>query len=162
MIKKLWKLFFISSKKLFSFWKYSNCLLLRLKFRSARGASRHPAFMGYCQTISHTPHSPTYPVDEGSEVWIQSIAWGQCKNLEFGRLKLGIKMCNIASGKWDVIRVTLHKFRVGFGFLLDNGNCYLSVAQWLAQQNPTAEAPVRQPGGQNTPPPIFVISWTLC
>ena len=43
-------------------------LLLRLKFRSARGASRHPAFMGNCQTISHTPHSPTYPVDEGSEV----------------------------------------------------------------------------------------------
>ena len=34
----------------------------------ARGASCHPAFMGNCQTISHTPHSPTYPVDEGSEV----------------------------------------------------------------------------------------------
>ena len=43
------------------------CLLLRLNFRSARGASCHPAFMGNCQT-SHTPHSPTYPVDEGSEV----------------------------------------------------------------------------------------------
>ena len=44
------------------------CLLLLLNFRSAWEASRHPAFMGNCQTISHTPHSPTYPVDEGSEV----------------------------------------------------------------------------------------------
>ena len=59
-------------------WKLdiSTGLLLRLKFRSARVASRHPAFTGNCQTISHTPHSPTYPVDEGIEVWIQSIAWG--------------------------------------------------------------------------------------
>ena len=61
-------------------------LLLRLKFRSARGASRHPASMGDCQTISHTPHGPTYPVDEESEVRIQSIAWGQCSDLEPIRL----------------------------------------------------------------------------
>ena len=38
--------------------------------------------MGDCQTISHTPHGPTYPVDEESEVRIQSIAWGQCSDLE--------------------------------------------------------------------------------
>ena len=31
-----------------------SCLLLRLKFRNARGASHHPAFMGNCLTISHT------------------------------------------------------------------------------------------------------------
>ena len=36
-----------------SLWKFS-CLLLRLKFRSARGAFHHPAFMGNCPTISHT------------------------------------------------------------------------------------------------------------
>ena len=30
------------------------CLLFRLKFRSARGASRHPVFMGNCPIISHT------------------------------------------------------------------------------------------------------------
>ena len=35
----------------------TSCLLLWLKFRSARGASRHPAFMGNCHTISHTPHT---------------------------------------------------------------------------------------------------------
>ena len=34
-------------------------LLVRLKFQSARRASRHPASMGDCQTISHTPHGPT-------------------------------------------------------------------------------------------------------
>ena len=35
-------------------------LLLRLKSRSARGASRHPAFIGNCPTISHTcwPYLP--------------------------------------------------------------------------------------------------------
>ena len=76
--------------------RWTQCLLFRLKSQSARGASRHPASMGDCQTISHTPHGPTYPVDEGSEVQIQSIAWGQCRDLEFGRLKLGIKMCNVA------------------------------------------------------------------
>ena len=32
----------------------SFCLLLRLKCRSARGASHHSAFMGNCPTISHT------------------------------------------------------------------------------------------------------------
>ena len=76
--------------------QYTLCLLLRLKFRSTRGASHHPAFMGTCQTISHTPHSSTYPVDEGSNVRIQFIALAQCRDLGFGRLKLGIKMCNIA------------------------------------------------------------------
>ena len=30
------------------------CLLLRLKSRSARGVSPHPAFMVNCPTISHT------------------------------------------------------------------------------------------------------------
>ena len=30
------------------------CLLLRLKSRSTRGASHHPAFMGNCLIISHT------------------------------------------------------------------------------------------------------------
>ena len=72
-------------------WCKMVCLWLQLKFRSASGASRHPGLMGNCQTISHTPYSPTYPVDGGNEVWIQSIAWGQWKNLGFGRLKLGIK-----------------------------------------------------------------------
>ena len=43
-------------------------LLLRLKFRSARGASHYPAFMGNCQTISHTFYSLIYPVNEGNEV----------------------------------------------------------------------------------------------
>ena len=33
------------------------CLFLRLKFRSAIGASHYPAFTGNCQTISHTLHS---------------------------------------------------------------------------------------------------------
>ena len=32
----------------------SFCLLLRLKSRSARGASRHSAFMGSSPTFSHT------------------------------------------------------------------------------------------------------------
>ena len=35
-----------------------------LKFRSARGASHHPAFMGNCRTISHTFYSLIYLVDE--------------------------------------------------------------------------------------------------
>ena len=120
--------------------------------------------MGNCQTIRHTPHSPTYPVDEGNKVWIQSIVWCQCKNLEFGRLKLGIKNAikTIASGKLDVTRVTLHKCHIGFVFWSDGRSCSLSVAQWSAQQNPTAEAPVRPPGRQNTHPPIFPISWTPC
>ena len=52
--------------------------------------------MGNCQTISHTPHSPIYPVGEGSEVRIHSIVRGQCRDMEFGRLKLEIKMCNAA------------------------------------------------------------------
>ena len=124
----------------------TSCLLLWLKFWSARGASRYPAFMGNCQTISHMFYSLFYPVGERNEVWIQSIAWGQCKNLEFGRLKLGIKMCDIAPGKWDVSRVTLHKFDVGFLLLSDGCSCFLSLVQWE----------------QNTHLPIFLISWTPC
>ena len=62
------------------------CLLLLLKFQSAREASHHPAFMSNCGTISHTFYSLIYPVDEGNQ-----IAWGQSKNLEFERLKLGTK-----------------------------------------------------------------------
>ena len=33
------------------------CLFLRLKSRSAKGASHHPAFMGNSPTISHTGYS---------------------------------------------------------------------------------------------------------
>ena len=66
-------------------------LIPRLKFRSARGAFHNPALMGNCRTISHTFYSLIYPVDEGNEVKIQSFSWGQCKNLEFERLKLGTK-----------------------------------------------------------------------
>ena len=33
------------------------CLLLRLKSRSTRGVSHHPAFMGNCLTISQTCYS---------------------------------------------------------------------------------------------------------
>ena len=51
-----------------------------------RGASHHSAFMGNCWTISHTFCSLIYPVDEGNE-----IAWGQSKDLKFGRLKLWAK-----------------------------------------------------------------------
>ena len=71
-------------------------------------------------------------------------------------------MCNIAAGKWDVSGVIVHKCFVGFRVLLDDNSCYLSVAQWLAQQNPTVEVPVQLPGGQNIRPLIFVILWTLC
>ena len=42
------------------------CLLLQWKAQSVRGASHHPAFMGNCQTISHTFYSLDYPVDEFS------------------------------------------------------------------------------------------------
>ena len=35
------------------------CLLLCLKFRSARGPSHHPAFMGNCLTISYPLSPPT-------------------------------------------------------------------------------------------------------
>ena len=45
----------------------SFCLLLRLKSRSARGASNNPAFMGSCRTISHMFYSLFYPVDVGNE-----------------------------------------------------------------------------------------------
>ena len=37
------------------------------KILECEGASHHPAFMGNCQTISHT-FSLIYPVDEGNEV----------------------------------------------------------------------------------------------
>ena len=33
---------------------WMQCLLFRLKSQSARKASRHPAFIGICPTISHT------------------------------------------------------------------------------------------------------------
>ena len=36
-------------------------------------------------------------------------------------------MSNIASGKGDVSRVTLHKFDIGFVFLLDDCSCYISM-----------------------------------
>ena len=41
--------------------KASWCLLLQLKFQSLRGASHHSAFMGNCQTISHTFYSLILP-----------------------------------------------------------------------------------------------------
>ena len=47
--------------------------------------------MGNFQTISHTFYGLIYPADEENEVRIQFIAWSQCKNLKFGRLKLGTK-----------------------------------------------------------------------
>ena len=34
--------------------RWIQCLLIRLKSHSAREASRHPAFIGNCPTISHT------------------------------------------------------------------------------------------------------------
>ena len=34
--------------------RWMQCLLLRLKSRSAREASHHAAFMGNCPTVSHT------------------------------------------------------------------------------------------------------------
>ena len=42
-------------------WIEMKCLLLRLRSLNTRGASRHPAFMGNCQTISHTcqPYLPS-------------------------------------------------------------------------------------------------------
>ena len=44
----------------------TDCLLLRLNFRSARIASHHPAFIGNYRTISHTFYIFIYPVDEGN------------------------------------------------------------------------------------------------
>ena len=65
--------------------------MLWLKFRSARGASRHPAFMDNCQTIIHTPHSPTYPVDEGNEVrGVNSVHCLESVQ-EFGTWKIEIR-----------------------------------------------------------------------
>ena len=49
------------------FVNFSTYLLLRLKSRSVRVASHHPAFMGNCRTITHTFYSLIYPVDEGNE-----------------------------------------------------------------------------------------------
>ena len=71
-------------------------------------------------------------------------------------------MCSIASRKWDVSRVTCHKFDNMFVVLWDGQSCRISVAQWLVQQHPTAKAPVRAPEGQNTHPPILMILWTSC
>ena len=34
--------------------RWMQCLLFQLNSRSPREASRHPPFMGYCPTISHT------------------------------------------------------------------------------------------------------------
>ena len=66
-------------------------------------------------------------------------------------------MCSIASRKCDVSRMTRHKFDIIFVLLWDGRSCGISVAQWLAQGNPTAKAPVRAPVGQNTHPPILMI-----
>ena len=55
------------------------------------------------------------------------------------------KICNIASGKRDDSRLTLHMFDIGFVVLSDGHSCCISVAQCPAQQNPTHPL-----GGQNT------------
>ena len=75
---------FIFRKRLFCI---SFCLLLRLKSRSAKGASNHPAFMGNCRTISHTFHSPFYPVDKGKE----DVGWF----LEWTRGRIFVEPINI-------------------------------------------------------------------
>ena len=63
-----------------------SCLLLRLKFRSARGASCHPAFIDNGQTISHTSHSPTSGWRKQSVFKVNSIhCLGSVQ--EFGILK---------------------------------------------------------------------------
>ena len=45
----------------------TSCLLLHLKPWEVRWATRQPAFMSDCRTITHTFYSPIYPLDEGNE-----------------------------------------------------------------------------------------------
>ena len=54
----------------------SLCLLLWLKFRSARWAFHHPIFMGSCPTITHTFFA-FYQADEFS--FKEMRTWGQSK-----------------------------------------------------------------------------------
>ena len=68
----------------------------------------------------------------------------------------------MASKKWNVSRVTRHKFDITFVVLWDGCSCWVSVAQWLAQQHPSAKAPARAPWKQNTHPSILMILGTSC
>ena len=45
---------FHNKRSRFSRWHIQDCLLPRLKSRSTKGASSHPAFLGNCPTIIHT------------------------------------------------------------------------------------------------------------
>ena len=51
-------------------------------------------------------------------------------------------MCSVASAKWDISGMVFYQFDIWFLFLSDDRSYYVSVAQWTAQQNPTAEASV--------------------
>ena len=112
-------------------WIFDACLLLQLKSRSPRGASHHPAFMGNCQTISHTFYSPIYPVDEGNEdvgsVWDTSYCFflfGVNQVHCFGLKPRGegsilcvlyqLKSRSSWGEDWNVSRVTLHEFDITF------------------------------------------------
>ena len=136
---------------------WTSCLLLRLKFQSARGASHHPAFTGNYETISHTFYSLICLL--GKRKW-------DCfrPDQEFGIRKIenrDKKKCGIAVGMWDESRVHAVSL-ILFLVLCDSRNCWASVVQWSAQQNPTAIALVRAPAGPITHQAILMTLWTFC
>ena len=55
-------------------------------------------------------------------------------------------MCSVASGKCHISGMAF-KFDIWFLFLSDDGSYRVSATYWTAQQNLTAEALVRLPGG---------------
>ena len=55
-------------------------------------------------------------------------------------------MCSVASGKCHISGMAF-KFDIWFLFLSDDGSYRVSATYWTEQQNLTAEAPVRLPGG---------------
>ena len=67
------------------------------------------------------------------------------------------------ASEWVAIAWSKVLFRnYTFLILWDDRYCRISVAQWSAQQIPTAKVPVRAPGGQSVHTTFLMILWTSC
>ena len=69
----------------------------------------------------------------------------------------------LCASKWVAIAWSEELFaNYTIVILWDGQNCWISVAQWSAQQIPTAKAPVRAPGGLSIHTTILILLWTSC
>ena len=152
----------VAGLKAFGFARKSpvSCLLLQLKFRSPRGASHHPAFVGNCQTISHTFYSLIYPADEGNEVWIQSIAWGRVQEFGIWKIEIRDKKCVTLLGGSEM-SVGWHFISLILGFW----SCRMAavaVSPWPSDQHNKTQPLKPQSNPQYDRNNLFFICSFIC